>query len=181
MSDEPGDGFMDLFVADQAVIYSYVRTSIFNYSDAEEVFQQVAMTMWRKRDSFDPERGTFRAWAIGIARNHIRNYVRQQVRERRVHVIAPDVLDRIEEGWKEFDDTWLERQAALKECFGKLDATDRQRLEYYYRGDAKPKEMASSEGISLRTFYRKVQKLRKILLVCIAKAMDTGGDMHGRT
>jgi RNA polymerase sigma-70 factor (ECF subfamily) len=173
MVTEPSVEFMDLFLANQSAIYGFLRSLIPYCTDTEEVFQQVALTMWRKRETFNPELGSFRAWAIGIARNHIRNYARQQARDRRVHVFAPDVLDRIQESWQEIDDTWAERQSALAKCIEKLEAKDRQRLADYYGGaHCGRKEMADAQGVSLRTLYRRIQRIRKFLLDCISKTME---------
>lgn len=180
MDKKPDSDFMDQFLADQSMIYGFVRSLVPNYSDAEEIFQQVAMTLWHKKDSFDPELGTFRAWAVGIARNHIRNFHRREFRENRVQIFAPDVLDRIAEGWQDLDDAWKERQAALKKCVGKLDPVDRHRLERHYGRDVKAAEIADSEGIPLRTFYRKIQKIRKFLLDCISRSTEAEGGAHGR-
>jgi RNA polymerase sigma-70 factor (ECF subfamily) len=177
---EQDNEFMDLFVANQAVIYAFVRSFVPNYSDADELFQQVAMTMWRRRDTFDPALGSYRAWAIGIARNHLRNFDRRQYRDLRVQIFAPDVLDRIVEGWQEMDDTWTERQKALRQCIGKLEPSDRKKLEHYYSRSIGAKEMADAEGVSLRTFYRKLEKLRRFLLGCISKSMEAEGGVHGQ-
>ncbi len=176
---EQDSEFMDLFVANQAMIYGFVRSFVPNYSDAEEIFQQVAMTMWRRKDTFDPALGTFRAWAVGIARNHLRNFDRRRLRDFRLQVFSPDVLDRIVEGWQAFDDTWTERQQALRKCMGKLEPSDRKKLEQYYSRSIGAQEMAESEGISLRTFYRKLEKLRRLLLSCISKTMEPEGGAHG--
>ena len=173
--------FMDLVVADQALIYAFVRSVVPNLSDAEELFQQIAMTLWRKRDSFDPELGSFRAWAIGVARNHIRNFDRRKYRDYKMQVFAPDVIDRIVDHWEQVDDGWGDRQSALKNCIGKLAPADRSRLEDFYGGEACASDMAKSEGLSLRTFYRKIQKLRECLLSCISRSLDDQRGNHGRS
>ncbi len=53
---EPSIDFMDLFVEDQAMVYAFVRSLVPNFADAEEIFQQVAVTLWRKRETYDPAR-----------------------------------------------------------------------------------------------------------------------------
>lgn len=166
--------FMDLFVAEQALIYAFIRGMVPNTSDAEELFQQVAMTMWRKWDTFDPDVGAFRSWGLGIAKNHIRNFSRRQYRADRVQVFAPDVMDRISACWQDFkfEQDWQERDAALRECVSKLNTEDRHRLENHYYGGVKAQQAADDEGISLRTFYRKIDKIRRQLLDCIMKSME---------
>jgi len=37
--------------------------------DPEDVLQEVSCRAWRRFDTFDPERGSFLAWSLGIARN----------------------------------------------------------------------------------------------------------------
>lgn len=176
MSGELGgnldDEFMDLFVVDQSALYAFIRSLVPNGSDAEELFQQVAMTLWRRRETFDPKVGTFRAWAIGVARNHIRNFHRREFRKDRVQIFAPDVLDAVAEHWQERDEYSSERQAALQSCLGKLDRSDRQILDQHYASGKRAPEIAATQDIPLRTYYRKIQKIRELLLNCISKTIN---------
>jgi RNA polymerase sigma-70 factor (ECF subfamily) len=54
---------------------------------AEEIVQEVFLAVWRKADTFDPARGTFRAWLLQSAHYRILNELRR--RERRPR-LAPD-------------------------------------------------------------------------------------------
>src|SRR4051794_14214719 len=38
---------------------------------AEEIVQDVFLTVWRRAETFDPERGTFKSWALQIAHHRI--------------------------------------------------------------------------------------------------------------
>src|SRR5438105_3860067 len=40
---------------------------------AEEIVQEVFLAVWRRADSFDPERGAFRPWVLQIAHHRILN------------------------------------------------------------------------------------------------------------
>jgi RNA polymerase sigma-70 factor (ECF subfamily) len=47
---------------------------------AEEIVQEVFLTVWRKADSFDPGRGSLRNWVLRIAGNRVRNELRSRSR-----------------------------------------------------------------------------------------------------
>ena len=46
--------FIRLFLEIQPQIYGYLRTMIFNRTDAEDVLQDVASVLWKKFDEFQP-------------------------------------------------------------------------------------------------------------------------------
>src|ERR1700756_2560431 len=51
---------------------------------AEEIVQDVFVAVWRKAATFDPARGTFRAWVLRIAHHRILNELRRRGRRPRV-------------------------------------------------------------------------------------------------
>lgn len=50
------------------VVYSVSFRVLGNQQDAEEATQDVFLRLWNKAEQFDPERGTFTAWLLTIAR-----------------------------------------------------------------------------------------------------------------
>ena len=61
--------FAELYRATFADVYAYVATIVLDRSAAEDVTAQAFERAYRKRRSFDPRRGSERAWIFGIARN----------------------------------------------------------------------------------------------------------------
>jgi RNA polymerase sigma-70 factor (ECF subfamily) len=59
------DQFVERFVRSQDRIYAYVATLLPNRADAEEVFQQTSLILWKKWQQFDPSRDFVR-WACGM-------------------------------------------------------------------------------------------------------------------
>ena len=52
-------------------LYGFAVSALGDRGLAEELVQEVFTRVWRKADSFDPERASFRTWLYGIARNAI--------------------------------------------------------------------------------------------------------------
>ncbi|HEU5336064.1 MAG TPA: sigma-70 family RNA polymerase sigma factor [Terriglobales bacterium] len=65
------EAFTILYRRHQSGIYRFVRQMTGETGLAEEVLQEVFLTLMRQGRSFDPRRGSLSAWLYGIARNCI--------------------------------------------------------------------------------------------------------------
>src|SRR5690242_789492 len=50
-----------------------VAARVVDAATAEEVVQDVFVTLWKKHDAFDPSRGSFKGWIAQIARRRALN------------------------------------------------------------------------------------------------------------
>lgn len=64
-------GFVALYRRWQRGLYRYALQMTGNRSFAEEITQEVFMTLIRDARAFDPARGTLRGFLYGICRNHV--------------------------------------------------------------------------------------------------------------
>jgi RNA polymerase sigma-70 factor (ECF subfamily) len=121
---------------------------------AEEIVQDVFLTVWRGASTFDPERGPARPWLLQIARHRIANELRR--RSRRPHeepdpdgvrlASLPDPSpDQAERAWSDHRRSILER--ALRE----LPPAQRQALGLAYFDELSHGDIASLLGVPLGT------------------------------
>src|ERR687890_1358435 len=59
-------------------LYGFAVSALGDRGQAEELVQEVFTRVWRKADSYDPGRASFRTWLYGIARNAIIDLKRRQ-------------------------------------------------------------------------------------------------------
>jgi len=75
------EAFTILYRRHQAQIYRFALRMTGHPWAAEEIVQDVFMTLVREPKKFDPERGTLRAFLYGIARNRIMKHLERLPRE----------------------------------------------------------------------------------------------------
>jgi len=68
-----------------SLVYNVAAQTI-GGATAEEIVQDVFVAVWRKAGTFDPSRGTFRAWVLRIAHLRVLNELRR--RGRRIPAIG---------------------------------------------------------------------------------------------
>src|SRR5438105_10900670 len=51
---------------------------LFDHSEAEDVVQDVFLTLYRRPERFDPDRGTSRAWLLTVVRNRSLDHLRRR-------------------------------------------------------------------------------------------------------
>ena len=73
--------FAELLTHHQGQLLGYIYSLVRNLDDADDLFQQTSLVLWDKFDQYDPSR-TFAAWACGVARYEVLNFLRARSRDR---------------------------------------------------------------------------------------------------
>ena len=130
----------------------------------DEVFQDVALTLWEQFDRYDPRR-SFGAWARGIARNKILQRLR---RDRRFPVLlSPEAISAVLEAFDRTEQRASARTEALQECLQALPANSRELLRLRYGEDHKPRQIAAGSGRTVEAVYQVLCRIRAALDKCI--------------
>jgi len=162
--DDMTEEFLALYNQEQRGIHAYIRTLLFRRDDAEDVFQETCITLWRSFDQY--QAGTnFGAWAREIARHRVLAYGKKRQGDR--HVFSEKLLDRIADDLKTDNDLISRRQQALHRCLRQLPSSDRALLDSRYSQSTSTVRMAEQTGRSLSTLYKSLARIRRSLLQCI--------------
>jgi RNA polymerase sigma-70 factor (ECF subfamily) len=140
-----------------------------NRADAEDVYQQTTLVLWKKYSNFTP--GTnFVAWSIRVAQLEIKDFIK--ARRRRKVFFSDTILEGIAAAYQaESGDLRAERLEALSRCLGKLSDRDRQLLKQCYAVDRDYKKIAAAHGKTIAAIYQAIGRIRKSLYQCIQRTM----------
>jgi RNA polymerase sigma-70 factor, ECF subfamily len=150
-------------------LFGFIFAMLQNRADAEDVYQQTALVLWKKFSEFKP-RTNFIAWAIQVAKFEIKDYVKAR---RRNKVFFSDIiLDAIAVAYQaEPDDLRAKRMESLAKCLEKLSDRDRRVLKQCYSADQDYKKIAVAEGKTIAAIYQAISRIRKALYHCIQRTM----------
>jgi RNA polymerase sigma-70 factor, ECF subfamily len=166
--------FTDLLTAQQSSLFAYIYAIVHNLRDAEDVYQDVAITLWQKFDGF--KAGTnFAAWARATARFKVRDFLRSKRRGRiyfndRLLIELTETL--AASGATNDAEVAQVYHRALLDCMSRLNAIDQQLVALSYSRDCTLKEVAEQEGRSLQSVCNSLKRIRSVLFDCITQEVD---------
>lgn len=133
---------------------------------AEEVTQDVFVSAWRKRDQFDPAKGSLAAWLVGITKRRIIDHLRSERRhaDRRAD-LATDVATTgapspagAELGTEPREFDLIANRMLVADALRNLSDRPRQVIELAYIHDLTHHEIAERTGIPLGTVKSDIRR-----------------------
>jgi RNA polymerase sigma-70 factor, ECF subfamily len=166
---DPSSEFARLLREAHRELFGFIFAMLQNRADAEDVYQQTAMVLWRKFSAFEP--GTnFVAWAIRVAQFEIKDYVK--ARRRRKVFFNDEILEAIAVRYQtESNDIRERRLESLSKCVDKLSVRDRELLKRCYSVDRDFRNIARAEGKTIGAVYQAICRIRKTLHACVQRSM----------
>lgn len=165
------DEFVRYFSRESSRIFGFILALAVNRNDAEDVFQETSVVLWRRFDEFEP--GTnFRAWACRIAQLQVMNFRRSF---NRCHVLSDDAIQALAQNAMGVMEREDRRESALATCLEKLQPKDRQLIEQRYFLHRSTKEIADRESRSIHSVYRALRRIHESLLRCVRLDSATEG------
>lgn len=165
--------FLQAFLQQRQVLFSFILSILRDRQAAEDVFQDVALIAFDKCAAF--EAGTdFGAWVREIARRRILK-ARETQAIRKMVILEPEAIDAIAAAHdRARGEVWKDREKALEGCLNDLPERHRLIVQYRY------KELLSFEAIAgrLQSTVNSIQvmltKIRKALRRCAEAKLAPG-------
>jgi len=146
------EAFRDLFRRYAPTALALAGRILRDSGIAQEIVQEAFLAVWRSPDAYDPERGSVRAWLVGIVHHRavdaVRRRTAEQQRAERAAVLDPpvDVADEVVEGIE------LPRERrAVREALAALPAPQREVIELMYFGGLSQSAIAERLSLPLGT------------------------------
>lgn len=130
------------------------QRSGFSGAQAEEIAQEVLLTVWRKADQFDASRAEAGAWIYGVARNRMIDVARKDRRP------VPEELRLAPEQRSEDPSQILaleQEVVALRQAVADLPEQQRLLVEHAYLGELSHSEIGVLTGLPLGTVKSRIR------------------------
>lgn len=164
-----------------APLVFHVACKSLDRAAAEEITQDVFTALWTRASTFDPARGSLKAWLLQIAHHRIVNELRTRSRRPRAEG-GPDRVDELlahdaapdEAVWREY------QRATIQEAVKALPPAQRQALSLAYFQELSHEEVARSLQVPLGTAKTRIRAGLKALsgrlstLVAVALLVAVG-------
>jgi len=156
-----------LYERTSAKLYGVVLRLLPNEPDAEEVLQEVYVSVWRNAGRFDEQRASPITWLCVMARNRAIDRLRRRQLPTAPLEDASDVpdddpsaLDRIEA---------QQDSGRLRTCLDELDERPRAMIEAAFLGGSTYTELAEREGVPLGTMKSWIRRSLLRLKGCLER------------
>ncbi|KUR75692.1 sigma-70 family RNA polymerase sigma factor [Novosphingobium sp. FSW06-99] len=135
--------------------------------EAEEVLQEVYLTVWRRAGAFDPARGTAMTWLITLARNRALDRLRQSRRRPSDPIeLAGEVAD--PEPDAEQQAMASDEAGRIAWCLDRLDGDDARMIRTAFFEGASYADLATRAARPLGTIKSRIRRALIRLKECLA-------------
>jgi RNA polymerase sigma-70 factor, ECF subfamily len=160
--------FVELFLANQRRVMTYIATLLCSPPDVEDVFQEVSIVMWQKFASFQP--GTsFPAWACHIAYLKVLEFRRRQ--KRTLASFSDELLESLAIECEAASQDHQRQHEQVGQCIAELGRPQRRLLQIRFAEKATLKSTAETVGLAINTVRRQLNALYATLRECVDRKL----------
>ncbi|WP_197440048.1 sigma-70 family RNA polymerase sigma factor [Calycomorphotria hydatis] len=162
--------FLSYFDEVRTDLRSYVGALVLHTSDADDLFQELSLTLWSKFDEFDQEQ-SFLNWSRTFAFNAARNYWRKRKRQRRGYIDS-EFLKQLSSTYKRQSEYLELRYDFTMQCIGELPPKDQEILRSFHESRVPVAQLAKLFKKPVGTICSQLSRLRERIRRCVEGKLD---------
>lgn len=173
-NDSRHEDFLRRFTKTEPALRGFVRSLVPTKSDADDVLQEVAITLWKKFPEFSGASGEeFRRWSFGVAKFKVLSWQRDKGRDRLV--FSDQTLSVLAQDSETRSDKLSAQREALKTCLARLSSEQRTLVESAYESGTKIESLAKALERTAMSVYKQLHRIRMALAKCARAELQKGG------
>ncbi len=161
-----------LWTLAQPKVSAFVTAVVRDFKDRDDLMQDIAVAVFESFDRYDPER-PFVQWAMGVARNQFKVYLRQ--RKRHLAVFDPETIEVLETAFSEMPAAASRELDFLQDCLKSLDGRGRELCELRYQDGLKPAAISETLKLPGTAVRKALQRIREQLRACVERKAAAEG------
>jgi RNA polymerase sigma-70 factor (ECF subfamily) len=168
------EAFAELYDRFSRPLYAIALRITTNATEAEDIVQDVFLSLWERAADFDPERGSAFAWAVTQARNRAIDRVRTRTRraELLTQAAAEDAVNPASAGQDSVAKLLAKEHASsLRAAVASLPAEQKRAVDLAFFTGLTQQEIATTLGEPLGTVKARIRR-------GLLKLRDTLGGRH---
>jgi RNA polymerase sigma-70 factor (ECF subfamily) len=162
--------YLKLLFGAELDIRAFIGSVVRDAHDCDDLFQDVALTLWKEFSRYDRTR-PFGAWARGIAA--VKLMQRWDHTQRRPVVLSPDAIEAVSRAFDRSDTPVSRQAAALEHCIEQLPEKSRQLLALRYERSLTIEQVAHEFQATLDAVYQSLSRLRARLQDCVNRRLSS--------
>lgn len=169
MADQ--EKFLEAFLNSETHLRAFLGAVVRDRQDRQDVFQDVALTLWRKFDQYDPQR-PFGAWARGIAAKKVLQHRAKSGKN--PTAFSPQAIGAIVEAMERIESrrpAWPTALDALEKCVELLPDNSRNLLEMRYGNEWPVARVAEQIAGTPAAVCMALSRVRAALRECVEERL----------
>lgn len=171
MTADKQASFLEQFLKHQDDLRAFLCSIVRDRHACDDLFQEVALTLWRKFDEYDPSR-SFGAWARGIA---YRKVLQGFEKARKLPVpLSPEALQAVLDAYDKSETEHTAARSALIACLKNLPEKSRRLVVLRYEQSLQLAEIAELLHSTADAVHKALSRIRAALRTCVEERLAAG-------
>ena len=164
--------YLKLLFGCELEIRAFIGSIVRGSHDCDDIFQEVALTLWKEFPRYDRSR-SFGAWARGIAA--VKLMQRWDQTKRLPVVLSPHAIEAVSSAFDRSEGLASPQAEALEHCLDRLPEKSRHLLALRYERSLKIEQIARELEATLDAVYQSLSRLRARLQDCVSRRLSAQG------